>query len=107
MLLIPALRTAIQLRERHRPRRHRVRRVPAPGRRRRLGQVEEDLAVHVALLIARHGLRAVLGEFGHFDGFGAGGAFALGGDDGESGVDEEDGEEGAVLERLVSIENRV
>ena len=107
MVLIPTRRSPIQLRERHRPRRHRVRRISAPRRRRGFRQVEENLAVHVALLVARHGLRAVLGEFGHFDGFGAGGAFALGGDDGESGVDEEDGEEGAVLERLVSIENRV
>ena len=96
-MLVPALCTAVQLRERHRPRRHRVRGVPAPRRRRRLGQIEEDLAVHVALLVARHGLRAVLGEFGHFDGLRAGGAFALRGDDGEGGVDEEDGEEGAIL----------
>ena len=94
-MLIPALSTAIQLRERHRPRRHRVRRVSAPRRGRRFGQVEEYLAVHVALLVARHGLRAVLGEFGHFDGFGAGGAFALRRDDGEGGVDDADGEEGA------------
>ena len=78
--------TAVQLRKRHRPRRHGIRWVSPPGRSRGFGQVEENLAVHVALLVARHGLRAVLGEFAHFDGFGAGGAFALGGDDGEGGV---------------------
>ena len=94
-MMIPTRRSAIQLRECHRPRCHRVRRVPAPRRRRGFRQVEEDLAVHVALLVARHGLRAVLGELAHFDGFGAGGAFALGGDDGEGGVEEGDAEEGA------------
>jgi hypothetical protein len=80
-------RRAVQLRKRHRSRRHRIRCLPAPRRGRRFRQIEEDLSVHVALFVARHGLRAVFGQFGHFDGVGARGAFALGGDDGEGGVE--------------------
>jgi len=76
-------RRAIQLRKRHRPRRHRIRSLPSPRRRGSFRQIEENLTVHVTLLIARHGLWSILGEFGHFDGVGAGGAFALRGDDGE------------------------
>jgi len=91
--------TAIQLRKRHRPRRHGVRRIPAPRRGRGFGQVEENLAVHVALFVARHGLRPVFGQFLHFDVVGAQGALVLGWDCGVEGVNEVDAVEGAVEEK--------
>ena len=90
--------TAVQLRKRHRPRRHRVRRIPPPRRGRGFGQVEENLAVHVALFVARHGLWPVFGQFLHFDVVGAEGALVLGWDGGVEGVEEVDAVEGAVGE---------
>ena len=89
---------AVQLRKRHRPRRHRVRRIPPPRRGRGFGQVEENLAVHVALFVARHGLWPVFGQFLHFDVVGAEGALVLGWDGGVEGVEEVDAVEGAVGE---------
>jgi len=72
--------SAVQLRECNSPRRHRIGSVSPPRRGRGLGQVEEDLAVHVALFVARHGLRSVFGQFLHLDVVGALRAFVLGGD---------------------------
>jgi hypothetical protein len=94
--------TAIQLRKRHRPRRHGIRRISAPRRGRGLGQVEENLAVHVALFVARHGLRPVFGQLLHFDVVGAQRALVLGGDGGVDRVDEVDAVEGAVGRGVVS-----
>lgn len=91
--------TAVQLRKRHRPRRHGIRWVSPPGRSRGFGQVEENLAVHVALFVARHGLRPVFGQFLHFDVVGAEGALVLGWDGGVEGVEEVDAVEGAVWEK--------
>jgi hypothetical protein len=90
---------AIQLRKRHRPRRHGIRRISPPGCGRGFGQVEENLAVHVALFVARHGLRPVFGQFLHFDVVGAEGALVLGWDCGVEGVEEVDAVEGAVWEK--------
>lgn len=91
----PRVATSVQLCKRYRSGRHGVRRIPPPRRGRRLGQVEEDLPVHVALLVARHGLRPVLGELFHLDVVCALVALALGGDGGDDGVDEVDAEGGA------------
>lgn len=65
------LTTTVQLRKCHGPRRHGIGSVSPPRRRRGFWQVQEDLAVHVALLVARHCLRSILGQFLHFDGVGA------------------------------------
>jgi len=89
--------SAVQLRESHRPRRHGVRSISAPRCGRSFGQVEENLPVHVALLVARHGLRTVFGQFLHFDVVSALGAFALSWDGGEGGEEDVEAEPGAVI----------
>lgn len=87
--------SAIQLRESHRPRRHRIRSISAPRRSRRFGQVQENLPVHVALLVARHGLWTVFGQFLHFDVVGPLGALALSWDGGEDGEEDVEAKPGA------------
>jgi hypothetical protein len=89
---------SFQLRESHRPWRHGIRSLAAPRRGRRFGQVQENLPVHVALLIPGHGLRAVFGQFLHLDGVGALGALVLGWDGGEDGEEDVEAEPGAVVD---------
>jgi hypothetical protein len=88
---------SFQLRESHRPWRHRIRSFSTPRCGRSFGQVQEDLPVHVALLVARHGLRAVFGQFLHLDCVGALGALVLGWDGGEDGEEDVEAEPGAVV----------
>lgn len=87
--------SAVQLRESHCPRRHWVRSISAPRRSRSFRQIQENLPVHVALLVARHGLRTVFGQFLHFDVVGALGALALSWDGGEDGEEDVEAEPGA------------
>jgi hypothetical protein len=93
-----SISATFQLRESHRPRRHGIRSIAAPRRGRRFGQVQEDLPVHVALLVARHGLRAVFGQLFHLDVVGALGALVLGWDGGEYGEEDVEAEPGAVVD---------
>jgi hypothetical protein len=93
-----SISATFQLRESDRPRRHGIHSIAAPRRGRRFGQVQENLPVHVALLVARHGLRAVFGQFLHFDCVGALGALVLGWDCGEDGEEDVEAEPGAVVD---------
>jgi hypothetical protein len=55
------------------------------------------LSVHVALLVARHGLRAVFRQFLHLDVVRALGALVLRWDGGENGEEDVEAEPGAVV----------
>lgn len=95
--LVRRARTAIQLRKRNSPRRHRVHSVPPPRRRRRLWQIEKDLPIDIPRFVPGHSVRTVLAQLLHLDVGLALAALVLGGEEGPSGVEEVDAEEGAVL----------